>query len=125
MDANELGRWTRFAAKGGIGRCTAVQDCIAEEAEDLMFLKVRLCLLNERRRGADSDVVRRVWCRTTRSWSSCSSRGTTTSSWCVPTSLLTFSRSHSTRARRDTAKASSAASTARTCTSTAASRSPS
>ncbi|KIP02682.1 hypothetical protein PHLGIDRAFT_95740, partial [Phlebiopsis gigantea 11061_1 CR5-6] len=39
MDANELGRWTRFAAKGGIGKCFAVQDCVAEEAEDLMFLK--------------------------------------------------------------------------------------
>ncbi len=41
MDANELGRWTRFAAKGGIGKCSAVQDCVAEEAEDLMFMKVR------------------------------------------------------------------------------------
>ncbi|KAJ3536565.1 hypothetical protein NM688_g6822 [Phlebia brevispora] len=39
MDANELGRWTRFAAKGGIGKCTATQDCIAEGAEDLMFMK--------------------------------------------------------------------------------------
>ncbi|KAF8879123.1 rab-GTPase-TBC domain-containing protein [Infundibulicybe gibba] len=39
MDAVELARWTRFAAKGGIGKCTAVQDCIAESAEDLMFLK--------------------------------------------------------------------------------------
>ena len=42
MDASELGRWTRFALKGGIGKGTAVQDCVAEEAEDLMFLKVRL-----------------------------------------------------------------------------------
>ena len=42
IDANELGRWTRFAAKGGIGKCVAVQDCIAEEDEDLMFLKVRV-----------------------------------------------------------------------------------
>ncbi|KAI0638709.1 hypothetical protein C8Q77DRAFT_15 [Trametes polyzona] len=39
MDATELGRWTRFAAKGGIGKCTAIQDCVAEQAEDLMFLK--------------------------------------------------------------------------------------
>ncbi|KAI0830354.1 hypothetical protein BC628DRAFT_1408459 [Trametes gibbosa] len=39
MDATELGRWTRFAAKGGIGKCTALQDCVAEGAEDLMFLK--------------------------------------------------------------------------------------
>ena len=42
MDAGELARWTRFAAKGGIGKCTAVQDCVAERDEDLMFLKVRL-----------------------------------------------------------------------------------
>lgn len=42
MDAIELGRWTRFAAKGGIGKCTALQDCVAEQADDLMFLKVRL-----------------------------------------------------------------------------------
>ena len=40
MDASELGRWTRFAAKGGIGKCTALQDCIAEQPEDLMFMKV-------------------------------------------------------------------------------------
>ncbi|CAK5279349.1 unnamed protein product [Mycena citricolor] len=39
MDAAELARWTRFAAKGGIGRCTATGDCVAEGAEDLMFLK--------------------------------------------------------------------------------------
>ncbi|KII83925.1 hypothetical protein PLICRDRAFT_76171, partial [Plicaturopsis crispa FD-325 SS-3] len=39
MDAAELARWTRFAAKGGIGKCTAVKDCVAERAEDLMFLK--------------------------------------------------------------------------------------
>jgi hypothetical protein len=40
MDAPELARWTRFAAKGGIGKCTAVQDCMAEASGDLMFLKV-------------------------------------------------------------------------------------
>jgi hypothetical protein len=40
MDANELARWTRFAAKGGIGKCTAVQDCVADRPEDLMFFKV-------------------------------------------------------------------------------------
>ena len=40
MEATELARWTRFAAKGGIGRCTAVQDCVAEQEQDLMFLKV-------------------------------------------------------------------------------------
>ena len=31
MDA---ARWSRFAAKGGIGDCTAAQDCVAERAED-------------------------------------------------------------------------------------------
>ena len=42
MDAAELARWTRFAAKGGIGKCTAVQDCVAQSSEDLMSLKVCL-----------------------------------------------------------------------------------
>ncbi|KAI0690365.1 hypothetical protein BC835DRAFT_1256048, partial [Cytidiella melzeri] len=28
-----------FAAKGDSGKCVAVQDCIAEEDEDLMFLR--------------------------------------------------------------------------------------
>lgn len=40
MEAPELARWTRFAGKGGIGKCTATQDCVAESLEDLMFLKV-------------------------------------------------------------------------------------
>ncbi|TFK32573.1 rab-GTPase-TBC domain-containing protein [Crucibulum laeve] len=39
MDATELARWTRFAAKGGIGKCTAICDCVAESPDDLMFLK--------------------------------------------------------------------------------------
>ncbi|TFK66952.1 hypothetical protein BDN72DRAFT_799449 [Pluteus cervinus] len=39
MDATELARWTRFAARGGIGKCTATHDCVAEKAGDLMFLK--------------------------------------------------------------------------------------
>ena len=43
MDATELARWTRFANKGGIGKCTALQDCIAESEGDLMFLKVSYC----------------------------------------------------------------------------------
>jgi hypothetical protein len=38
MDAKDLGRWTRFAAKGGIGRCTAIADCVAMGNDDLMFL---------------------------------------------------------------------------------------
>lgn len=41
MDATDLARWTRFATKGGIGKCTAVHDCVAERLEDLMFLKAR------------------------------------------------------------------------------------
>ena len=40
MDAPELERWTRFASKGGIGRCVALQDYLAEKPGDLMFLKV-------------------------------------------------------------------------------------
>jgi hypothetical protein len=40
MAAQELARWTRFAAKGGVGRCTATVDCVAREIGDLMFLKV-------------------------------------------------------------------------------------
>ena len=42
MDALELARWTRFATKGGIGKCTALRDHIAQESEDLMFLEVRI-----------------------------------------------------------------------------------
>jgi len=41
MEATDLARWTRFAAKGGIGKCTAIVDCVAENTDDLMFLKVR------------------------------------------------------------------------------------
>ncbi|KAH7909429.1 hypothetical protein BJ138DRAFT_992524, partial [Hygrophoropsis aurantiaca] len=39
MDAADLARWTRFAAKGGIGTARAVVDCVASEVGDLMFLK--------------------------------------------------------------------------------------
>jgi len=41
----DLARWTRFAAKGGIGKCVAQCDCVAESSDDLMFLKV-CCLLD-------------------------------------------------------------------------------
>lgn len=41
MDGPQLSRWTRFASKGGIGKCVALQDCVAEAQGDLMFLKVR------------------------------------------------------------------------------------
>ncbi|KAJ7043119.1 hypothetical protein C8F04DRAFT_876887, partial [Mycena alexandri] len=39
MDAEDLARWSRFAMKGGIGKCTALHDCIAQAPEDLMFVK--------------------------------------------------------------------------------------
>ena len=45
MEAAELARWTRFAAKGGIGKCTAIQDCVAESPDDLMFLKANSNIL--------------------------------------------------------------------------------
>jgi hypothetical protein len=42
MDSDDLARWTRFAMKGGIGKCVAICDCIAENNDDLVFLKVRI-----------------------------------------------------------------------------------
>src|SRR5258707_1191204 len=39
LEPAELARWTRFAGKGGIGKCTAKCDCVAESSDDLMFLK--------------------------------------------------------------------------------------
>ncbi|KAH9952635.1 hypothetical protein BC827DRAFT_1076754, partial [Russula dissimulans] len=39
MDASQLSRWTRFAKKGGIGKCVAMQHCVAEQPGDLMFFK--------------------------------------------------------------------------------------
>ncbi len=42
MDGAQLARWTRFAGKGGIGKCMAIRDFIAESGDDLMFLKVCL-----------------------------------------------------------------------------------
>jgi len=41
MEPEQLVRWTRFAAKGGIGTCTAVNDYVAQHSDDLMFLQVR------------------------------------------------------------------------------------
>lgn len=40
LEPADLARWTRFAAKGGIGKCVAQCDCVAESSDDLMFLKV-------------------------------------------------------------------------------------
>ncbi|KIJ94875.1 hypothetical protein K443DRAFT_640524 [Laccaria amethystina LaAM-08-1] len=39
MEAAELAGWTRFAPKGGIGKCIPTTDCVAESSDDLMFLK--------------------------------------------------------------------------------------
>lgn len=71
MDAHELARWTRFAAKGGIGKCTAIVDCIAQEmGEDLMFLKASLLAqdvfcarltISTGRRDHGVDAVTRGW----------------------------------------------------------------
>jgi len=46
MDASRFSRWTRFAKKGGIGKCVALQDCAAEQPGDLMFFKVHLSLFH-------------------------------------------------------------------------------
>lgn len=42
MASSDLARWQRFAGKGGIGKSTALVDCVAERDGDLMFLKVCL-----------------------------------------------------------------------------------
>ncbi|KAG8986003.1 hypothetical protein FRB90_004282 [Tulasnella sp. 427] len=39
MEASDLAQWKRFAAKGGIGKCTAIVDCAAETPGDLMFFQ--------------------------------------------------------------------------------------
>ncbi|KAI9436506.1 hypothetical protein F5148DRAFT_966393, partial [Russula earlei] len=39
MDPSRLSRWTRFARKGGIGKCVALQHRVAEQPGDLMFFK--------------------------------------------------------------------------------------
>ncbi|THU87057.1 hypothetical protein K435DRAFT_731007 [Dendrothele bispora CBS 962.96] len=33
-DAAELSRWTRFAVKEGIEKCTATHDCVVERNEE-------------------------------------------------------------------------------------------
>ena len=40
LEPADLARWSRFADKGGIGKCTATCDCVAESTDDLMFMKV-------------------------------------------------------------------------------------
>ena len=39
LSASSVARWYRFAHKGGIGRCVALADKIAEEQDSLMFLQ--------------------------------------------------------------------------------------
>ena len=66
MDAHELARWTRFAGKGGIGKCTAIVDCIAQEmGEDLMFLKASSGSLEPVWRAAGVVHVGNGWMGTT------------------------------------------------------------
>ena len=66
MDAAQLGRWIRFAAKGGIGRATALVDYVAERPQDLMFLKVLPLLLYSTTRrgltGISMGKATRLWC---------------------------------------------------------------
>ena len=44
MDASQFSSWTRFAKKGGIGRCVALKNCAAAHPRDLMFFKVNTFL---------------------------------------------------------------------------------
>ena len=65
MDAAQLGRWMRFAAKGGIGRATALVDYVAERPQDLMFLKVRSSPSLPITHYAEADERKRatrLWC---------------------------------------------------------------
>lgn len=39
LSAQNVLKWSRFADKGGIGRCVALSDKIAEEQDSLMFLQ--------------------------------------------------------------------------------------
>ncbi|KAI5453882.1 hypothetical protein NCC49_004878 [Naganishia albida] len=38
LDATSLAKWNRLAAKGGIGKAVALEDCMANRKGDLMFL---------------------------------------------------------------------------------------
>jgi len=40
LEPADLARWTWFTAEGGIGKCVAQCDCVAESLDDLVFLKV-------------------------------------------------------------------------------------
>ena len=44
LEPADMAQWTRFVAKGGVGKCVAQCDCVAESSDDLMFLKVCCCL---------------------------------------------------------------------------------
>ncbi len=39
LSPTELGKWSRFAIKGGIGRAVAKEDRIAEGMDQLMFIQ--------------------------------------------------------------------------------------
>lgn len=38
LSSTELGKWSRFAVKGGIGKATANEDRIADGQGELMFM---------------------------------------------------------------------------------------
>ena len=64
MDASQFSRWTRFAKKGGIGRCVAMKNCAAEHPGDLMFFEVHsflflssLFLLTQAGKGDEITVL--------------------------------------------------------------------
>lgn len=38
LSSTELGKWSRFAIKGGIGKATANEDRIADQEGELMFI---------------------------------------------------------------------------------------
>ncbi|THU76719.1 hypothetical protein K435DRAFT_649277, partial [Dendrothele bispora CBS 962.96] len=55
IDAAELSRSTRFAAKGGMRKCTATYGCVAEGNEDLV-VRTLLVILD----GSDRTVLMQI-----------------------------------------------------------------
>ena len=89
MKVHELARWTRFAAKGGIGKCIAVHDCVAQSSDDLMFLKVRSFGLVAS--GAQISNAPPTTYRTTRSLFLCNCRSSPAHIWSVSMSVCPVS----------------------------------
>ena len=106
MKVHDMAHWTKFAANGGIGKGTAVHDCVAQSHDDLMFLKVCLALVTSA--GQVSNPCSTMH-RTTKSLSLCNYKSSLTYIWSVSTFLDLF-RMHLKRPRRVIAKVSSASS---------------